>query len=258
MFQLIPNTARGTTQLPWLTSLHSFSFGSYYNPKAMGFSALRVINDDWVAPGQGFATHAHRDMEILSVVLQGKLEHRDSQGNSGTLGPGDFQLMSAGSGIEHSEYNPCHEEPLHFLQIWIRPSQRSLKPNYQQTRLANDDGLHPIATSASGMGMQLNQDASVYLLRNSSVPPEPIHLPIAKQRCTYIHMLSGEAHLDLSEETEIGICRENSAPLNSNADHQRVTLSAGDGIFITGASTHVTPAGQPEFEALIFDVPKQV
>jgi quercetin 2,3-dioxygenase len=137
---------RGTANFGWLNSHHSFSFGSYYDPAHMGHSALRVINDDSVEPGAGFGTHGHRDMEIISFVTQGTMEHKDSMGNVQVLPQGEFQLMSAGRGITHSEYNASPTEKLKFLQIWIVPESQGGEPGYQQKRFTAKAGLTPIIT----------------------------------------------------------------------------------------------------------------
>ncbi len=131
---------RGKTKIGWLDSRHSFSFGEYYDPQHMAFRSLRVINDDRVAPGMGFGTHPHRDMEILTYVISGELQHRDSMGNGRVIRPGELQAMSAGSGITHSEFNPSRTEPVHFLQIWIVPSQRGLTPSYAEWKPADSTG----------------------------------------------------------------------------------------------------------------------
>jgi redox-sensitive bicupin YhaK (pirin superfamily) len=132
MITLRPAHERGRTKLSWLDSAHTFSFNDYYDPRHMGFRQLRVINDDWVKPGAGFGTHAHRDMEIITYVLEGALAHQDSTGAGSVIRPGDVQRMSAGTGISHSEYNHSSTEPVHFLQIWIVPERRGLQPGYEQ------------------------------------------------------------------------------------------------------------------------------
>ena len=132
MYQLHPANRRGRTYTGWLDSYHTFSFGSYHDPRYMNFGSLRVINDDIVAPGAGFDMHPHDNMEIVSIVLRGKLQHRDNLGNGDVLKPGDVQKMTAGSGIIHSEFNPSDKEPVHFLQIWIIPNMLDLRPSYEQ------------------------------------------------------------------------------------------------------------------------------
>lgn len=153
MYQLHPANRRGRTYTGWLDSYHTFSFGSYHDPRYMNFGSLRVINDDIVAPGAGFDMHPHDNMEIVSIVLRGKLQHRDNLGNGDVLKPGDVQKMTAGSGIIHSEFNPSDKEPVHFLQIWIIPNMLDLRPSYEQkafnrksmtnrlTLLVSPDGL---------------------------------------------------------------------------------------------------------------------
>src|ERR1700688_3727252 len=125
---------RGIANFGWLDSRHTFSFGDYYDPAQMGFGPLRVINEDRVAPGQGFGTHGHRDMEIISYVLDGELAHKDSMGNGSTIRPGDVQRRSARSGVRHSEFNPSLGNPVHFLQIWIQPDQQRIEPSYEEKR----------------------------------------------------------------------------------------------------------------------------
>jgi redox-sensitive bicupin YhaK (pirin superfamily) len=158
---------RGRTNWEWLDSRHSFSFGEYYEPSHMGHRTLRVINDDRVLPGAGFGAHPHRDMEILSYVLDGALEHRDSMGNGSVIRPGEIQHMRAGSGVVHSEYNPSDAEATHFLQIWIVPGQRGLAPAYSQVRFDRERAAHDLVPLASRDGrdgsIALGQDVDLWV-----------------------------------------------------------------------------------------------
>ncbi|MEE4202208.1 MAG: pirin family protein [Halieaceae bacterium] len=166
MIHVRPGEARGAADFGWLKSRHTFSFGSYMDPNHMGFGPLRVINEDHVAPGQGFATHGHRDMEILSYVLSGALEHRDSMGNGSVIRPGDVQRMSAGTGVRHSEYNASKVDDVHFLQIWILPEQQALAPSYEQKYFSPDDRLDQLRLIASRDGRDdsvvIHQDVDLY------------------------------------------------------------------------------------------------
>lgn len=166
MYQLRAANERGHTQIDWLNSFHTFSFGQYYDPNFMGFSVLRVINDDIVAPDGGFRTHPHDNMEIISIVLSGSLEHKDSLGTGSVIKPGDIQKMTAGSGIMHSEYNPSSEEPVHFLQIWILPDEVNLEPSYQQKHFAKQDQLNKLCLVVSPAGednsLTIHQDMKLY------------------------------------------------------------------------------------------------
>jgi redox-sensitive bicupin YhaK (pirin superfamily) len=162
---------RGRTNLGWLKSFHTFSFGDYYDPAQMGFRTLRVINDDRVAPGMGFGTHPHRDMEIFSYVLEGALEHKDSMGNGRNLKPGMIQLMSAGRGIFHSEFNPSRRDPLHFLQIWITPRERGLTPGYTEwhPEPEHEELSKVLVISPDGRenSATIHQDVDIYRIRLS-------------------------------------------------------------------------------------------
>ncbi len=157
---------RGRTQLGWLDSRHTFSFGDYHDPNHMGFRSLRVINDDRVIPGAGFGTHGHRDMEIVSYVLSGALAHKDSLGTGSTIRPGEVQRMSAGTGITHSEFNASAADPVHFLQIWILPEVRGLAPGYEQKRFAPEERRNRFRLVADRHGtngaLTIHQDARIY------------------------------------------------------------------------------------------------
>jgi redox-sensitive bicupin YhaK (pirin superfamily) len=185
---------RGHAQHGWLDSFHSFSFADYYDPQHMGFGALRVINEDRVQPGQGFGAHAHRDMEIISYVLEGGLAHKDSMGNGSVIRPGDVQRMSAGTGVTHSEYNASDRDPVHFLQIWIEPDVRGGKPGYEEKRFEPADKRGRLRLIASPDGREgsvtIRQDASLHaaLLDGAEVIE---HHPRAGRR-SYVHVVRGE------------------------------------------------------------------
>ena len=157
---------RGTANLGWLDSRHTFSFGQYYDPNHMGFGPLRVINEDRVRPGAGFETHGHRDMEIISYVLEGALEHKDSIGNGSVIRPGDMQVMSAGTGIRHSEFNPSKSEPVHFLQIWVLPDRQGLAPRYDQKTFPASEKRGRLRLIGSPDGRDgsivIHQDTDIY------------------------------------------------------------------------------------------------
>ena len=167
MISIRRHDARGRVELGWLDSRHTFSFGSYHEPKYMGFRALRVINEDRVAPGQGFGAHSHSDMEIISYVLDGALEHKDSLGNGTTIRPGEVQRMTAGTGITHSEFNPSPSQSVHFLQIWILPNRDGLPPGYEQRFFpsAEKQGRLRLVASPDGRdgSVSLHQDARLYV-----------------------------------------------------------------------------------------------
>ncbi len=167
MIRIRPEAERGIARLGWLDSRHTFSFGEYRDPAHMGFRNLRVINEDRVAPGKGFATHGHRDMEILTAVLAGALAHKDSLGNGSAIRPGDVQRMSAGTGVTHSEFNASQSEPVHFLQIWLLPDRADLAPSYEQRGFIPARGQHQLLASpdARDGSLRVNADADVYALR---------------------------------------------------------------------------------------------
>lgn len=168
-FHIRRSAERGHAHHGWLDSYHSFSFADYYDPRFMGFRSLRVINQDRVAPGRGFGTHPHRNMEIFSYVVEGALEHKDSMGNGRVLAPGQIQLMSAGTGVTHSEFNPSHEQEAHFLQIWLTPRQHGLSPRYTEWHpdpaRENDPKVLVISPDGEDGSAVIQQDAWVYRLR---------------------------------------------------------------------------------------------
>ncbi len=171
MLKVRPADERGHFQADWLNSYHTFSFSTYYDPAHMGFRALRVINEDRVQPGGGFPVHPHRNMEILSLVLSGSLKHEDSSGNSEIIPAGGVQLISAGTGVQHSEYNPSSDDEVHFLQIWVQPAQENLEPGYQFAEFdlrSEPDNLIPLANSSGSRGaVTIHQDVSIAYLELS-------------------------------------------------------------------------------------------
>ena len=198
MITLRPATHRGHGNHGWLDSHHSFSFGDYYDAAHMNFGPLRVINEDRVEPGMGFGTHGHRDMEIISYVLDGELSHRDNMGTGSVIVPGDVQRMSAGRGVQHSEFNPSKTAGVHFLQIWIEPSERGIAPSYEQanvTAAAKRGRLALIAAPAGeGGAVLLHQDARVYatLLDGS----ESVTHALAAGRRAYVHVARGRVSVN--------------------------------------------------------------
>lgn len=187
---------RGVTELGWLSSRHTFSFDTYYDPGHMNFRTLRVINEDTVAPGQGFPTHPHRDMEIVTYVVSGQLEHKDSMGNGSIIRSGEIQRMTTGSGVTHSEYNPSHEHPVHFLQIWILPDEKGLSPGYEQKdyrHMMKEDDLTLIASRDGRLGsVTINQDVDLYTCRLAVGKDIDVAIAIAQGRGLWIQLIKGE------------------------------------------------------------------
>jgi hypothetical protein len=198
MIQVRPAADRGRTDWGWLDSRHTFSFGEYHDPARMGFRALRVINDDRVKAGAGFGTHGHRDMEILSYVLDGALAHKDSSGGGGVIRPGEIQFMRAGTGVTHSEYNDSKTEPVHFLQVWIVPDTRGLKPAYGQRSFDRDEARLGFVLLASRDGrdgsLQVSQDVDLWvtLLEKG----ERRTLALRPGRHAWVHVARGEASVN--------------------------------------------------------------
>ncbi|GGY84720.1 hypothetical protein GCM10011613_32170 [Cellvibrio zantedeschiae] len=230
MISIRKSNQRGGADFGWLKSQHTFSFGNYYDEQHMGFSALRVINDDRVAPDSGFQTHGHRDMEIISYVLKGEIAHKDSEGNVAVLPPGEFQLMSAGSGIRHSEFNPSISKELHFLQIWIQPNVYGQTPGYQQKDFGQEHGLTLVASPDGKNGsMVIKQDAFLYQLILSA--SKEASLPASKSRHYYVHLIEGELEVENQK------------------------LTPGDGAKIENIDELQLKAVDQNVKALVFDLP---
>ena len=231
MFQIRKADQRGHADHGWLNTYHTFSFAGYHDPQHMGFRALRVMNEDRVAPGQGFGTHPHDNMEIISYVLAGALEHKDSMGHGEVLHPGEFQRISAGSGITHSEFNPSNSNPVHFYQIWITPKIRNTEPTYEQKEYSREEKLGKLRLVASPDGrdgsLSILQDAEIYL---SVVNGSGIHHPIEKDRHAWLQVLSGQ--------------------LTVNGE----SLSTSDGAAISGES-EIVISGEADSEFMLIDLP---
>jgi len=226
MIQIRRSEERGHAAHGWLSSQHTFSFANYHDPRFMGFRKLRVINEDRVQPGQGFGTHPHRDMEILSYVLAGSLEHRDSLGNGSIIRPGEVQRMSAGTGVTHSEFNHSKEEPVHFLQIWIQPDAEHLPPSYEQREFPEAERRDMLRLVASREGrdgsVTIHQDVGVYAaLLSAGVA---VGHPLRRDRHAWIQVARGRVTVNgqslaagdgaaLSEETSVRLAAESEAEL---------------------------------------------
>ena len=233
MITLRKANERGHANHGWLDTYHSFSFADYYDREQMGWSALRVINDDRVAPGQGFGTHGHRDMEIITYVLEGSLQHKDSMGNGTVIESGDVQRMSAGKGVMHSEFNPSDQTPVHLLQIWITPDVTGIRPSYEQVRFSDADKRGRLRLIASRDGREgsvtIHQDASVYasLLQDG----DAVEFSVAPSRTAYLHVARGSVSL--------------------NGER----LNAGDGAKIGAGHSLKLEGAEGNGEILLFDLP---
>lgn len=231
MLNIRRSDERGYADHGWLKSFHTFSFADYYDPKHVEFGALRVINEDRVAAGAGFGTHGHRDMEIISYVLDGELAHKDSMGTGAVIRPGDVQRMSAGRGVTHSEFNPSAEKPAHFLQIWIQPDQRGVAPSYEQKHFEPEEKRGRLRLIASPDGadgsVRIHQDAKVYAGLFDGA--EQAELAIGADRQVYVHVARG------------------SVTANGSA------LNAGDAVALTAAASLSLTKGEGA-EVLVFDL----
>jgi len=230
MLVLRPSSQRGGSDHGWLNSQFSFSFAEYYDPQHMGFSTLRVINEDIIQPSKGFDTHGHRDMEIISYVLEGNIGHKDSQGNVRTLPAGEFQLMSAGSGISHSEHNHSNTEVLKLLQIWIEPNVKGQAPGYQQQDFGQNEGLtHVISPNGINGTLHIKQDMHLHQLILTTNQQAELTSSLPNQ---YIQLVSG------------------------NLEVNGVEMSAGDGLKVTDEENLVLKsAGEKLVKALVFELP---
>jgi len=231
MIQLRRAKDRFHTQLDWLDSRHTFSFGGHYHPGHLGYRALRVINDDRVTPGAGFGTHGHRDMEIISYVLDGALEHKDSMGNGSVIRPGEVQRMSAGTGVRHSEYNPLKDSGTRFLQIWIVPERTGIEPSYEQIRFGDEEVRGKLRLVASPDGregtVKVHQDVEVWAGRLEA--GEEATFSMRAGRGVWVHVARGEVVMG------------------------ETVLEEGDGAAIEDIST-IRLAGKVDGEVLLFDL----
>jgi quercetin 2,3-dioxygenase len=214
---------RGRANFGWLDSRHTFSFGGYVDPEQMGFGPLRVINEDKVAPGKGFATHGHADMEIISYVLDGALEHKDSIGNGSVIRPGDIQRMSAGTGIQHSEYNASPTDTVHFLQIWILPGKQGIDPGYEQKHFAPEDLSNQLRLVGSQGGRQgsvtIHQDVDFYTARLSA--GQSVEKAFAPGRLSWLQVARGSVQVNdqvLEAGDGAAIDQEPSLLIQANGD----------------------------------------
>ena len=227
------SNSRGSYQNTWLQSKHSFSFGEYFDAERMGFSLLRVINDDTIQPNAGFPTHPHNNMEIITYVMQGELEHRDSMGNGSVIGSGDIQRLSAGSGITHSEFNPSADNQTHLLQIWLLPSEKDIEPSYAQENFPDESkqGKLKLVVSPDGRedSIQATSDSLIYASLLSH--QESLSYEFSDERCCYLHLAQGKLKFN---------------------EHE---LEAGDAVLIEKESKFDL-VGIDEANFLLFDLPR--
>jgi len=233
VIQVRRSEERGHANHGWLDTYHTFSFADYYDPKFMGFRSLRVINEDRVAPGAGFGTHGHRDMEILTYVLEGSLAHKDSLGHQQALGPNEIQRMSAGTGVRHSEFNASKSDRLHFFQIWIEPATTGTPPSYEQIRFDPEEKKNKLKRLAGPEGVngaaRINQDAQVFVAELTKGAEIPYRLD--SSRAAWVHVVRGEVVVN------------------------GVALETGDAAAVSGEEHLVLTGGDAESsEILLFDL----
>jgi len=231
MIEIIPSESRGSADHGWLKAKHSFSFADYQNPQRVRFGPLRVINEDRIAPGQGFGTHPHKDMEIVTYPISGAIEHKDSMGNGTVINAGEVQRMTAGTGVQHSEFNHSQTEELHLLQIWLFPEQKDLQPGYEQTLFAREDKLGQLRLIASrdGRDGSVTVHQNVDLYASILLPGTEVRHTMSESRKVYVQVIYGD--------------------LTVNGE----SVSAGDGVQIRD-ETEVTISSQTEAEFLVFDM----
>lgn len=231
MIDIIRSDDRGAADHGWLKAKHTFSFAEYHNPERMGFASLRVINEDRIEPGQGFGTHPHKDMEIVTYIIEGALKHKDSMGNGSVIRPGDVQRMSAGTGVFHSEFNPSSEDTVHLLQIWILPGEKALPPGYEQQHFSREDKLNRWRLLGSSDGrdgsVTIHQDLSLYATHLES--GEQLDYTFSPDRRGFLQLISGAAMI--------------------NGE----TLHAGDGAALEGVDA-LSVNADDHVEALLFDM----
>jgi len=232
MITVRSSNERGAASFGWLDTRHSFSFGNYYDPNHMSFGTLRVINEDKVQPGKGFATHGHRDMEIITYILEGALQHQDSIGNGSVIRPGDVQRMTAGTGILHSEFNASQTEPVHLLQIWILPENQGLTPSYEERHFARAERQGKLRLIGSRDGrdrsVKIHQDVNLYTTLLGL--DESVQHQVAQGRSVWIQVAKGAVQVNQEE------------------------LFAGDGAAITAPDTLEIRSASNDTELLIFDL----
>jgi redox-sensitive bicupin YhaK (pirin superfamily) len=229
MMNIRKSNERGHAEHGWLDSYHTFSFADYYDPKWMGYRTLRVINDDLVMPGQGFGMHPHRDMEIITYILSGALEHKDSMGNGRVIRPSDFQYMSAGTGVLHSEFNPSNEEAVRLLQIWVMPDEKGVKPRYAEKSFAKTPAGFYLVTSKTGRegSIGIHQDADLWLAKLDG--KNRVSHKLGADRHAWVHVAEGDVNVNGKK------------------------LSGGDAAAITGGETIELSADKPA-QVLFFDL----
>ncbi|HEY3176702.1 MAG TPA: pirin family protein [Candidatus Polarisedimenticolia bacterium] len=236
MITIRPAGERGRTSLGWLDSRHTFSFGEYFDREQMGFSVLRVINEDWIKPGKGFGTHPHRDMEIITHVMEGALQHKDSMGTGSIIRPGDAQRMSAGTGVTHSEFNASRTDGVHLLQIWILPDRGGRTPGYQQRSFPSESKrgrLCLVASRDARKGsLSINQDVDLFI--SLLAPGQSVTRELRPGRSAWVQVTSGS--------------------LSVQGEGEAAHLKAGDGAAVS-KEERVTIRGEESAEVLLFDLP---